>query len=64
MLRDALKVAAGLDIERALITCHVSNVGSRRVIERNGGVLQDERNGVMRYWARTPPLSGGDRLNP
>ena len=63
MLRDALKVAARLGIERALITCHVTNVGSRRVIELNGGVLADEHNGVLRYWAPTnwaPTLSGGD----
>jgi predicted acetyltransferase len=59
MLRDALKVAAGLGIDRALITCHVTNVGSRRVIELNGGVLQDERNGVLRYWAPTGIPSGG-----
>jgi len=60
MLREALIVAAGLDIERALITCHVTNLGSRRVIELNGGVLEDDRNGVLRYWAPTPPLSGSD----
>ena len=42
MLREALIVALGLGIESALVTCNVDNVGSRKVIERNGGVLEDE----------------------
>ena len=43
MLRQALPVARDLGIDLALITCDVSNIGSRTVIERNGGVLEDER---------------------
>lgn len=50
MLREALGVARGLGIERALLTCDVSNAGSRAVIERNGGVLEDERAGKLRFW--------------
>jgi predicted acetyltransferase len=57
MLRQALAVAAGLGIERALITCDVDNVGSRTVIERNGGVLEDERAGKLRFWAPTTSLT-------
>ena len=57
MLREALKVAADLSIERALITCHVTNIGSRRVIELNGGVLADENEGVLRFWAPTASKS-------
>jgi predicted acetyltransferase len=53
MLRQALGIAAGMGIERALITCNVANVGSRAVIERNGGVLEDERAGWLRFWAPT-----------
>ena len=53
MLRQALGVARGLGIERALITCAVDNVGSRRVIELNGGVLEDQRSGVLHFWAPT-----------
>ena len=55
MLWDALRLAHGLGIERALVTCGVDNVGSRTVIERNGGVLEDERNGVLRFWVPTEP---------
>ena len=51
MLRQALTVAHELGIDPALITCDVDNVGSRIVIERNGGVLEDERRGKLRFWA-------------
>ncbi|HST47236.1 GNAT family N-acetyltransferase [Jatrophihabitans sp.] len=53
MLRAALPVAAGLGIEKALITCDVDNIGSRKVIEANGGVLEDERGGMLRFWVPT-----------
>jgi len=50
MLRMGLIVARGLGIKRALVTCDVGNVGSRAVIERSGGVLEDERSGTLRFW--------------
>ena len=53
MLREALLVARGLGIERALVTCDVDNASSRTVIERNGGVLEDERAGKLRFWVPT-----------
>jgi predicted acetyltransferase len=53
MLQEALIVARGLAIERALVTCNVDNVGSRTVIERSGGVLEDERAGKLRFWVPT-----------
>jgi predicted acetyltransferase len=53
MLRLALPVAHRLGIDPALITCDSANVASRRVIERNGGVFEDERRGTLRYWVRT-----------
>lgn len=53
MLLNALLVARDLGIERALVTCDVDNVGSRAVIERNGGVLEDERAGKLRFWVPT-----------
>lgn len=53
MLRAALPVARGLGIEQALITCDTDNVGSRRVIEAAGGVLEDEQRGKLRYWVPT-----------
>jgi predicted acetyltransferase len=50
MLRAVLPIAAGLGIDRVLLTCDVDNVGSRKVIEANGGVLEDERAGMLRFW--------------
>jgi predicted acetyltransferase len=53
MLREALVVARGLGIESALVTCDIDNIGSRTVIERNGGVLEDQRAGKLRFWVPT-----------
>jgi predicted acetyltransferase len=53
MLRAALDIANEMGIEQALVTCDVDNVGSRTVIERNGGVLEDERDGKLRFWVPT-----------
>jgi predicted acetyltransferase len=32
----------GLGLEKVLVTCHDENLGSIRIIEKNGGVLQDK----------------------
>ena len=53
MLRAILPVANTLGIDPALITCNPTNTASRLVIERNGGVLEDERLGKLRYWVPT-----------
>jgi predicted acetyltransferase len=53
MLRQALGLAHDMGIKLALITCDVDNIGSRTVIESNGGVLEDERGGKLRFWAPT-----------
>lgn len=50
-LRLALEVArTALGLEQVLVTCDDDNYGSRRTIEGNGGVLEDVREGVRRYW--------------
>jgi predicted acetyltransferase len=59
MLRQALVVAGELAIDPALVTCNVDNVGSRTVIERNGGVLEDERRGKLRFWVPTTAPRAG-----
>jgi predicted acetyltransferase len=56
MLRAALPVARSLGIDSALVTCDVDNLGSRRVIENNGGVFDDERSGKLRFWVPTAPV--------
>ena len=53
MLKDALTVARSLGITTALLTCDVDNMASRKVIERNGGVLQDQHEGKLRFWVST-----------
>lgn len=53
MLRAALPVARTLGIESALVTCDVDNVASRKVIECNGGVLEDQRGDKLRFWVPT-----------
>ncbi len=57
-LELALVEAKKLGLKKVLITCDEDNVGSRKVIEKNGGVLQDiiktplnTRNvNLMRWW--------------
>ena len=49
-LRQGLQVAKGKNIKRALVTCSTENPASRAVIVANGGVFEDVRNGVERYW--------------
>lgn len=53
MLRAALPIAHSLGIDPALITCDDDNVASRRVIEANGGVYEDQRGVKLRFWVPT-----------
>lgn len=56
LLRDALGFCRFIGLEKVLVTCEKSNSASARVIEKCGGVLEDEvvseRDGevVRRYW--------------
>ena len=52
-LRLMREVAAERGIDPVLVTCDDVNVGSRKVIEANGGVLEDVRNSKMRFWVPT-----------
>jgi predicted acetyltransferase len=53
MLAAALPIARDLGIDPALLTCDSDNVGSRRVIESNGGVFEDQRDDKLRFWVPT-----------
>ena len=55
MLAAALPVAFCLGIDPALLTCDDTNVASRRVIESNGGVFEDQREDKLRFWVPTSP---------
>ena len=54
MLKQALALSCGLEIQRALVTCNDDNLGSITVIESQGGVLENivDENGraLRRYW--------------
>ena len=49
----ALGRAAGLGLDRVLLTVDEDNAGSRAVIEGAGGVYVDSRRGKRRYWIAT-----------
>jgi predicted acetyltransferase len=54
MLAMALPLAKEIGLEKVLITCHKENTPSRRIILRNGGVMENEvtKDGrtIERYW--------------
>jgi predicted acetyltransferase len=54
MLSLALPIAKKVGLEKVLITCDKSNLGSARTIISNGGVLEnevrEEDDIVQRYW--------------
>lgn len=56
ILELVLYKAKELDLEKVLITCDFDNIGSRRIIEHNGGKLENtiisKETGkeVLRYW--------------
>lgn len=57
LLRLTLEKAKEMGIDKVLITCDVRNSASKRVIEKNGGVLDEEMphvpdddSHVARYW--------------
>lgn len=56
MLRDCLEYCKEMNMEKVLVTCIDSNVGSRKTILANGGKYEstvfepDEKVNVERYW--------------
>ena len=61
MLRQTLPIARSVGLGRILLTCDDDNVASRRVIELNGGVLENAvweeglRVPKRRYWIDLQP---------
>jgi len=59
ILRQSLAVAASIGLDRVLVTCDSDNLGSARVIETCGGLLEnvlpgsDGSVGTRRYWVKT-----------
>jgi predicted acetyltransferase len=56
LLRLTLERARDFGLQRVLVTCNKDNLGSRKIIEANGGVLESEgfskKHGkpLVRYW--------------
>ena len=53
MLAAVLVEARAKGIDQALLTCDADNLASRKVIEANGGVLEDQDGHKLRYWVPT-----------
>jgi predicted acetyltransferase len=55
ILSELLKEAQRKGIAEALLMCREDNIRSRKVIEHNGGSLEDISDGECRYWIRNLP---------
>lgn len=57
MLDFALQKYREMGIQKVLITCDLDNIASAKVIEKNGGILEniinEQDNLVKRYWIKT-----------
>jgi predicted acetyltransferase len=54
-LRRMLPLCSERGLDQVLVTCDEGNLASRAVIETNGGVYEDSREGKRRYWVPTTP---------
>jgi len=53
MLRELLRKANEINIEKVLLTCDESNIPSRRIIEASDGILAGIKEGTCKYWVST-----------
>lgn len=59
LLRQSIPITKSLGLDRILVTCDEDNLGSRRIIENNGGIYEDSIGGPelkqpkRRYWVDT-----------
>lgn len=52
ILKEILKEAQKMNIDEVLLTCDEINIPSRKVIEKNNGVLESMENGECKYWIK------------
>ncbi|WP_040211442.1 GNAT family N-acetyltransferase [Clostridium polynesiense] len=52
ILKETLNKAKELGIRKVLITCKEDNLYSKRIIEKNGGRIEDVVEGICRYWIK------------
>lgn len=50
LLKEILVQAKEKGLDKVLLTCDETNIGSRKVIENNHGVLTNIKNGSCYYW--------------
>ena len=50
ILKELLQKAREKDIDRVLLTCDISNMASRKVIDSNNGELKEMKNDSCFYW--------------
>lgn len=50
ILKETLKKAKELKLNKVLVTCNEDNIISSKIIEYNGGVLKNIDEGICRYW--------------
>ncbi len=57
LMAEGLRVAKSFKIKKALVTCNDDNIGSRKIIEGAGGILdkKDHHMGILKryYWVIT-----------
>lgn len=53
ILRELLRTASEMNIDRVLLTCDEVNMPSRKIIEANNGILTELSEGVCKYWVKT-----------
>lgn len=54
MLAEACAWCYDRGMTKLLVTCSADNSASRRVIEANGGVREDQADRICRYWITLP----------
>lgn len=52
MLSLSLDLLRQEGLHKVLITCDINNIGSQKVIENNGGILENIINQSRRYWIK------------
>lgn len=52
ILKQILKEAKKLNIAEVLLTCDADNIPSRKIIEKNNGILESLENGECKYWIK------------
>ncbi|MCA9839592.1 MAG: GNAT family N-acetyltransferase [Trueperaceae bacterium] len=50
MLQAVLNPARALGLDKVLLTIFISNIASRKMVERCGGVLERSEGGICYYW--------------